>query len=260
MLQIKFLDQKYCLFSICLLFFSTEMFAQKNQKEDVVYLKNGSIIRGNITEQKFGENIKIELLGGSIFVFAESEIDSIKKEDAVSFKKKSEIYRVSKGYRNFTETGLIVGIDQFGYGTDWGVYLHTVNGYQLNRFIYTGGGIGLERLTSYQESFLPLYGRVAVDLLNKKTTPFIFSDLGYAHFWTREDQGDWNWQENYKDRGGLYFSTGMGVRIFTSSKVSVVTGLTYKRTVHHKEFNNWNGFVQQKITYNRMGINVGVSF
>ena len=48
--------------------------------EDVVYLKNGSIIRGVIIEQVPNESIKIQTNDRNIFVFKMEEIDRIKKE------------------------------------------------------------------------------------------------------------------------------------------------------------------------------------
>ena len=46
---------------------------------DVVYLKNGSVIRGMIIEQKPNEYIKIQS-GKNIFVYQMDEIDKITKE------------------------------------------------------------------------------------------------------------------------------------------------------------------------------------
>jgi len=59
----------------------TPVFGQSKDLEDVVYLKNGSIIRGTIVEQVPGESLKIETKDGSIFVFTVDEIDRIAKEE-----------------------------------------------------------------------------------------------------------------------------------------------------------------------------------
>lgn len=48
--------------------------------QDVVYLKNGSIIRGVIIEQVPNQNIKIETADKSVFVFKIDEIEKITKE------------------------------------------------------------------------------------------------------------------------------------------------------------------------------------
>ena len=48
--------------------------------EDVVYLKNGSVVRGIIVEQIPNETLKIRTQGGSEFVFKMSEVLKITKE------------------------------------------------------------------------------------------------------------------------------------------------------------------------------------
>lgn len=49
-------------------------------KQDVVYLKNGSIIKGNLLETIPGVSIKIELLGGSVMVYKMEDVEKIVKE------------------------------------------------------------------------------------------------------------------------------------------------------------------------------------
>ncbi len=50
------------------------------QMEDVVHLKNGSVIRGTIIEQIPGESLKIQTAGGSVFVYTMDEIAEIGRE------------------------------------------------------------------------------------------------------------------------------------------------------------------------------------
>jgi hypothetical protein len=56
--------------------------AAQPSTHDVVFLKNGDIIRGNIIEIMPEKSIKIETADGSIFVYQMSEIDKINKESA----------------------------------------------------------------------------------------------------------------------------------------------------------------------------------
>src|SRR5207247_292438 len=93
-----------------------------------VYLKTGSIIRGKIQPPNLPKNrdglqrgnneanaeVKIELVGGSVFVFQQSEIDSIKKENVMKNKLKEikkNYFRRNRGYRNMTEFGIIYGVN-----------------------------------------------------------------------------------------------------------------------------------------------------
>jgi len=50
-------------------------------KIDVVYLNNGSIIKGELIELKVRESVTIETIGGSIFVFSMDEVERITRED-----------------------------------------------------------------------------------------------------------------------------------------------------------------------------------
>ncbi|MDX2129002.1 MAG: hypothetical protein SFU91_08200 [Chloroherpetonaceae bacterium] len=70
---------KLLLFSFLILF-SSLAFAQ-NQSQDVVYLKNGSIIRGSIIELIPEKTITIETIDGSKFIFKMAEVEKITKED-----------------------------------------------------------------------------------------------------------------------------------------------------------------------------------
>lgn len=55
--------------------------AQAADYEDVIYLKDGSIIRGIITEQGTQDDTyRIQTMGGSIFVYSEDEIEKVKRE------------------------------------------------------------------------------------------------------------------------------------------------------------------------------------
>jgi TM2 domain-containing membrane protein YozV len=56
--------------------------AQQNS-DDVVYLKNGSIIKGTIIEQIPGKTIKIQTQDGNIFVYGFDDIAKITKEQSV---------------------------------------------------------------------------------------------------------------------------------------------------------------------------------
>ncbi len=64
------------------IFLCAAAFAAAQEFEDVVYLKNGSVVRGTITAQElFPENsVTIETADGTTFVFKEDEIERITQE------------------------------------------------------------------------------------------------------------------------------------------------------------------------------------
>lgn len=258
------------------LFFTllTAVASAQSNTEDVVYLKNGSIIRGSITEHKIGDKLKIELAGGSVFVFSESEIDSTKKENIQKrqlqrWNKLS--YRKNRGYMNMTEFGFIYGTNlkkdnnqsiYYGYSPDdFGVSIHTVNGYRHWPYLFTGAGVGIDRFINYKQTFSPFYLRLQSEFLKKKTTPYIQCDVGYAVMWKQKSED----YVRYKNTGGLYISAGGGVRIYTHSRASVIIGVTYKRLNSKTEmrYTYTEGDPTVYITkrvYQRVALSVGVAF
>ena len=58
--------------------------------EDVVYLKDGTIVRGIIVEQIPGESLKIQTQGGSVFLYTLDEIAKIVKEPVLEPEVKAE--------------------------------------------------------------------------------------------------------------------------------------------------------------------------
>ena len=70
------------LFLVCLMGM-TFAFAQTSL-QDVVYLKNGSIIRGDIIEMVPGETVKIMTADGNVFVHDFAQVEKFAKEQPVS--------------------------------------------------------------------------------------------------------------------------------------------------------------------------------
>ncbi len=98
--------------------------------KDVVYLKNGSVIKGIIIEQNINVNLKLKTSDGNIFVYDMKDIEKITKEKVVGNKKdissKSNVNEpnyintTAKTYRepalSTTLSFLIPGLGQFYNG------------------------------------------------------------------------------------------------------------------------------------------------
>jgi hypothetical protein len=257
--------------SLLLALFISSVASAQSQTEEVVYLKTGSIIRGKILEQK-NETVKIELLGGSTFVFQQSEVDSIRKENVLKRKLRGirqNYFRRDRGFRNMTEFGIVYGVNLQRDETniynntnqdDFGISLHTVNGYQVWPYLYAGAGLGIDRFISYQQTFSPFYLRIASEFLKRRVTPFVFYDVGYSYMWAQKS----NEYMSYKNKGGLYIMAGGGIRIYTQSRASVILSLAYKRNSSETKwwYTQWSegSYYTIKRTYQRIVMSVGVTF
>lgn len=126
--------------------------AFSREMEDVVYLKDGSIIRGTIIEQVPGDHIKIKTTDGSVFVYKIEKIDRMTKEPRL----------VKKG--GGKSPGLALGLS-LGGGclTSFLVPIHGIgqfyNGDIGKGFLFSGWSIGswLLMLAGIEDDYT-LYG------------------------------------------------------------------------------------------------------
>lgn len=105
--------------------------------QDVVYLKNGSIIRGQIFEQIPNETIKIETADKSVFVYAMDEVEKMVKEEVNIAKqeptKTPKTLKNKKGYIGFS-IGAAIPMGDFADATKTGSQVSLVNfGYLFSK-------------------------------------------------------------------------------------------------------------------------------
>ena len=66
----------------CLIALASMATVSAQQMEDVIHLRDGSVVRGTIIEQIPGESLKIKAVGGEVFVYGVDEIVEITREPA----------------------------------------------------------------------------------------------------------------------------------------------------------------------------------
>lgn len=82
-IKCNFMKTKYLFFTLfffVLIFTTGKSYAQYEKYVDVVYLKNGSVIRGTIIEQIPNESLKIQTRDKNIFVYKFDELLKMTKE------------------------------------------------------------------------------------------------------------------------------------------------------------------------------------
>ena len=230
------------------------MFGQ-NSKEDVVYLKNGSVIRGNITEIKMDEYVLIQISGGSILKYAMAEVDSITKEAA--YNSKGDYKYKESGYFNETGFALLFGreANNFYNNSSISVEFHTVNGYQLNKYLRAGVGIGVDYYSNYDFVLSPVYLNIGGDLLKNPVTPFYSIIGGYSFSWDSDIP-------NYEQDGGRLYGATVGVKFNSRSAASYKIGIGYRNQKATINQQDWWGTGMYQTTYNfrRVALGLEVTF
>lgn len=158
--------------TIVMVLSSISLFAQN--MDDVLYLKNGSVIRGIIIEQVPNESLKIQTYDGNIFVYKMEEVLKITKESPIVQRK---IGGAKKG--DFNKPDGYFGLLEIGYATPTRLGVTVINGYRIVPQFAIGVGIGLQGYIGYGEMTIPLFVHLRSDFLNRAVSPFIAFNIGY---------------------------------------------------------------------------------
>lgn len=163
---------------------------QKPNYRDVVYLKNGSVIKGYYKDFNPTDSFRMETIDGGYFVCAPSDILRIAKEN-------TQIYLIQeqpdegdrlwrkKGYRGFVEFSSKFSLMNVRFN---GTGFNTAHGYQFNPYIFTGAGFGIESLNfdingveiSTADAMVPIFGDVRIYPLKKRISPYLEGRGGYT--------------------------------------------------------------------------------
>lgn len=212
------------------------IFAQAQRKtQDVLYLKNGSVIRGSLQEMSSTGKISIQTADKSLWVYEQDEILRMAKEDVAGFT------MPEKGYFIIADLGLFAGRNDFY--TRLNPSLHVVNGYQFNKRWMAGIGIGLDRFE--YRGYAPLFGEGRFLVLNKQTSPVLSARAGWAIPTYNEFV---NGERLYK--GGLSLGGSIGITRYIGSKTGIQAsvGYNYQET---KFTNPWWWGEGKSTTYTR---------
>ncbi len=135
--------------SLSLLIISVSLCAQ-NPVRDVIYLNNGSIIRGNIIEISNNKTIKIESCD-NILVFDMTEVQKVTKEE-IPTGQNIQLSSKPGGYINITSFGVLAGLKESSSISP--VSIEMVNAYRfLNKYSF-GIGLGIDL---YDKVHIPVF-------------------------------------------------------------------------------------------------------
>jgi hypothetical protein len=214
---------------VILLFLAVQLpsLAQK-RTEDVVRLKNGSIIRGKILNTQADTVVRVETEGRNVWVFSVADVRNITEEPIP----RAEFSQ--KGYVFALEMGVLSGrTRQTTWGWGWpntqsvpvnNFTFQVINGYQFNQYLALGAGLGIDAYNG--AAITPLYLRVNGDVLPHRITPVYLLDAGYGFYSSVFNAETTNNQSRY--RGGIMLNPAIGVRVHAGKHSSFLMSLGYR--------------------------------
>ena len=265
-------------------------FAQ-DAKEDVIYLKNGTVYHGTIIEQIPGVSFKIEILGGSVIVIKADEIEKVTKEtktpETGQHAYTKEELRNSRG-RGRAVKGTLGYKDKGGFFEAQftlmyiGTSIKVVGGYKINQYAMVGLGIGMGGTyagatthgiygdpSPYSGQYFPIFIHYSGDILKKNITPFYELDAGYA-FASNIAAYFFNPNPYYyggiynKNTGGPMGNAGFGVRMYIGRTFTLTMSANLNIQYAGTEVDNYpNGYNQPSVAHSHTtlllpGIKIGL--
>jgi len=225
---------------------TTVSFGQSNY-QDVVYLKNGSIIRGVIIEQVPNKSIKIETADRSVFVYQMDEIEKLTKE-VIQGKSGGSLSNsgLQSGYKGIVELGYQIGTGDYGMDR---LKLNIINGYQINPYFSLGFGTGLRYYFDAEAALIPVFADFRANFMNNKISPYLSLGVGYSFDATNDFEGV-----------GFLLNPTVGVSFKVSDKSAMNVGLGYE--MQKMDFFYYDYYYYDEFTENSgaISINVGISF
>jgi len=250
-MKIVYLISFVC-FVLFAIFLAKPALAQ-SKKEDAVYLKNGSIIRGKILETIVGKTIRIETVGRNVLVLPESDIEHVVLDEPMPVLESNEANH--SGYNALADVGFLGGNDN-------NLSLMLTNSWQFKNRISVGAGFGIEKF-GYQ--VMPVYADVRYNFLKGNISPFIYMQGGYAF-----PLGSSKEEENYKEtnlEGGGLLNPGIGLQFNFSKRNALIVSLGWRYQELHKkwEYTYWYYSADDQSYegidfYRRIAIRIGFIF
>jgi sRNA-binding regulator protein Hfq len=245
-------------FLLLLLLAFGNSFAQKNKK-DVVYLKNGSVLKGQQT--RVDDDKVVVRSGKNLWVFSDADIDTI------ASKRLPQIFEFqSKPFFLKTTAGLLIGGSNNPKPTPFS-FDASLN-FKLFPTFYFGLGAGVDFL---EESYLPTFGSFELRFRDARSTPFIGVKGGYMFplddnihaqtYYGISPSYSSYWPgytpQQLESEGGQFFEPSFGFVSQISENLGLMLSFGYR--YHQVSFKGEDHYKLER-EYNRLSIRLGIIF
>ena len=234
-------------------------FAQKGKK-DIVYLKSGGIIKGQVITNDL-DRIKINSSGNQ-WVFKAAEVDSVSK-----YRNVVRELRSSPDY--FFDTSLGVLIGNSGNRQKAPVSFMTSFNHKLVDKLYVGAGLGTEFL---DETYMPAFAQFRYKFRETRFTPIVNLQVGYQVPLEKQSRINFNnyfvdysssyWpgyqtNQRLKPEGGFLINPSIGFQQLTSDNFGWFFTVGYR--YHQLNYSGDNGY-KLETNFSRLSIKIGFIF
>lgn len=239
------------IFSCIILFNILIINAMQAQDVDHIYLKSGSLIRGQILELAPGDHVKVQDGCGNIWYYGLDEVDKITSEPHEGKGLSKSRAGFHSGFVNMTSIGFLAGSSNNYQVAPFSLLM--VNGWRSAGGLFVGGGLGIEFLNI---NYMPLFLDLRYDITGKDVVPYVVAKGGYSVPLTADYT---DYETEYTYQGGGLAAIGMGLKIRTREHFAWDIELMYRyQKTYRSETYEWNNQEYEYTDiYNRIEIRVG---
>jgi hypothetical protein len=208
------------IFSISLsLIFCLALHAQVAQPKQIVYLTDGSSVRGTVTVNDSAGYVLVVDRSKESHYYDKAKVAKIAPEEDMyagsDLKKRGYVCAVDFGATNIFAKDNGGNISMFS--------ANVLNSYQFSPIASAGLGLGLEMASSgYNLEMFSIYANTRIYFTRRNISPFADISLGYYG-------GYYGGGGSVKDGDhGMMFNPAMGLRVGIGRKAALTVGLGYK--------------------------------
>jgi len=251
--DLNLLPMKPRLLIVCVSFFlmATVPSLLLGQDLDHIYLKSGSVIRGQILEIEPADHVKVQDMCGNIWYYKITDVEKITSEPFELHTSSSRKGGFVSGFVNMTSMGFLAGSSNNQQLAPFSLVM--VNGWRNEAGLFLGAGVGIEFLST---TYLPLFLDMRYDISGKDVVPYLLMKGGYSIPMT---QGYAEYDVEYAYQGGPLVAGGVGLKIRTREHFAWDIELMYRyQQTSSSERYGWNSQeYQYDDIYNRIEIRLG---
>lgn len=243
----------------------------KPQLTDVVYLKDGSVLKGLIVNYEKGATLTFAMQNGEEIIVQDAEIARIVQDvreprassydDLANGKPKTKpkeqpVYEFrERGFYNVMMLGSLNtrAASEFKMGLSF----HNVSGFQFSRWLGIGLGVGIETYgTDDDEVIYPVFAEFRGYLNKKIKAPYYTLGAGYGFMTTNKKEFI------TEARGGWMIHPAIGLRFSAKKRTNLMADIGYKfqRAYFRRDFNFTGDIEIRDVLYQRLIIRVGLLF
>jgi hypothetical protein len=235
--------------------FAVQLQAQTKQYNDVVYLKDGSKIRGSVLNYKPDESVLVALSSGQEVKILAKDVKKVVMDLPTAPKTIKPYEFRERGLYNATSFALSFGKSY--YTNSGGVGLQHSIGYQFKRILGAGVGVSYENLyvqNSAEGRMFSVFGELR-GYLSKHNTAFYYNLAGGMAFPVAKAD------ENLTNlKGGLLIYPAVGMRFGASKRYNFFMDIGAKiQQVSYSSVNEWSEN-HYAVTYRRWVLRSGILF